>query len=35
MGEAVTVEFVADQAGRFDFTCSEYCGTGLVLARKK
>lgn len=28
VGEAVTVEFVADQAGTFDFTCSESCGTG-------
>ena len=28
VGEAVTVEFVADQAGTFDFVCSEYCGTG-------
>jgi cytochrome c oxidase subunit II len=27
-GETVTVEFVADQAGTFPFTCSEYCGTG-------
>ena len=27
-GEAVTVEFVADQAGTFGFTCTEYCGTG-------
>ena len=27
-GETVTVEFVADRAGTFDFTCSEYCGTG-------
>lgn len=27
-GETVTVEFVADQAGTFAFTCSEYCGTG-------
>ena len=43
IGEAVTVEFVADQAGTFDFTCSEYCGTGhggmkgrlVVLAREK
>jgi cytochrome c oxidase subunit 2 len=43
MGEAVTVEFVADQAGTFDFTCSEYCGTGharmkgrlVVVAREK
>ena len=42
-GEAVTVEFVADQAGTFDFTCAEYCGTGhaamkgrlVVLAREK
>jgi len=42
-GEAVTVEFVADQAGTFDFTCAEYCGTGhaamtgrlVVLARGK
>jgi cytochrome c oxidase subunit 2 len=43
MGETVTVEFVADQAGTFDFTCSEYCGTGhagmkgrlVVLVREK
>lgn len=43
MGETVTVEFVADQAGTFDFTCSEYCGTGhaamkgrlVVLASEK
>jgi cytochrome c oxidase subunit 2 len=41
-GEAVTVEFVADQAGEFDITCSEYCGSGhagmrglVVLAKKK
>jgi cytochrome c oxidase subunit 2 len=42
-GEAVTVEFVADQAGAFDITCSEYCGSGhagmkgrlVVLAKKK
>jgi cytochrome c oxidase subunit 2 len=42
-GEAVTVEFVADRAGSFDFTCAEYCGTGhggmkgrlVVLATKK
>ena len=27
-GEAVTVEFVADKAGTFDFTCAEYCGIG-------
>jgi cytochrome c oxidase subunit 2 len=27
-GETVTVEFVADLAGTFAFTCSEYCGTG-------
>lgn len=27
-GETVTVEFVADQAGTFAFTCSEYCGPG-------
>jgi len=41
VGEAVTVEFVADQTGTFDFTCAEYCGTGhagmkgrlVVLAR--
>ena len=41
-GEGVT-EFVADQAGTFDITCSEYCGTGhsamkgrlVVLARAK
>jgi heme/copper-type cytochrome/quinol oxidase subunit 2 len=43
VGEAVTVEFVADQAGVFEFTCAEYCGTGhagmkgrlVVLAREK
>jgi heme/copper-type cytochrome/quinol oxidase subunit 2 len=43
VGEAVTVEFVADQSGTFDFTCAEYCGTGhagmkgrlVVLAREK
>ena len=27
-GETVTVEFIADQPGTFDFACSEYCGTG-------
>jgi cytochrome c oxidase subunit 2 len=27
-GAPVTVEFIADQAGTFAFTCSEYCGTG-------
>jgi cytochrome c oxidase subunit 2 len=27
-GEPVTVEFVADRAGTFEFTCAEYCGTG-------
>jgi cytochrome c oxidase subunit 2 len=27
-GDPVTVEFVADRAGTFPFTCSEYCGTG-------
>jgi heme/copper-type cytochrome/quinol oxidase subunit 2 len=27
-GDAVTVQFVADTAGTFDFTCAEYCGTG-------
>ncbi|HXB53771.1 MAG TPA: cupredoxin domain-containing protein [Vicinamibacteria bacterium] len=25
-GEPVTVEFVADQAGTFEFFCTEYCG---------
>jgi cytochrome c oxidase subunit 2 len=42
-GETVTVEFVADQVGTFDFTCSDYCGTShagmkgrlVVLARDK
>ncbi len=28
IGEEVTVEFVADRAGTFEFTCAEYCGTG-------
>jgi len=27
-GETVVVEFVADRAGTFDITCSEYCGSG-------
>ena len=27
-GEPVTVEFVATQAGRFQFRCSNYCGLG-------
>ncbi len=27
-GEPVTVEFVADQAGAFEFFCTEYCGAG-------
>ena len=27
-GEPVTVEFVADRAGVFPFTCSEFCGSG-------
>jgi heme/copper-type cytochrome/quinol oxidase subunit 2 len=43
VGEAVIVEFVADRAGTFDFTCAEYCGTGhagmkgrlVVLSREK
>ena len=43
VGGAVTVEFVADRAGTFDITCSEYCGTGhramkgklIVLASQK
>jgi heme/copper-type cytochrome/quinol oxidase subunit 2 len=43
VSEAVTVEFVADRAGTFDITCSEYCGTGhramkgklIVLATQK
>ena len=42
-GEAVTVDFVADRAGTFEFTCAEYCGTGhsgmkgrlVVLTRDK
>jgi cytochrome c oxidase subunit II len=42
-GETITVEFVADRAGSFDFTCAEYCGTGhggmkgrlVVLATEK
>jgi cytochrome c oxidase subunit 2 len=27
-GSPVTVEFVAAEAGTFDITCSEYCGSG-------
>jgi cytochrome c oxidase subunit 2 len=26
--DVVTVEFVADRAGRYEITCSEYCGSG-------
>ena len=35
VGEAVDVEFVADQAGTFDVTCSEYCGTGHAAMKGK
>jgi cytochrome c oxidase subunit II len=42
-GATVTVQFVADRAGAFDITCSEYCGGGhagmkgrlIVLAKTK
>jgi len=42
-GETVVVEFVADKAGTFKFTCAEYCGVGhssmtgriVVVAREK
>ena len=34
MGE-VTVDFVADRAGTFDFTCAEYCGTGHSAMKGK
>jgi cytochrome c oxidase subunit II len=34
-GEAVDVEFVADQAGTFDVTCAEYCGTGHAAMKGK
>jgi cytochrome c oxidase subunit II len=34
-GEAITVEFVADRAGSFDFTCAEYCGTGHARMKGK
>jgi cytochrome c oxidase subunit 2 len=27
-GEAVTVDFTADQAGEFSFQCSHFCGMG-------
>lgn len=27
-GDPVTVEFVADQPGTYEFKCSEYCGSG-------
>jgi cytochrome c oxidase subunit 2 len=27
-GQAVTVEFIADQAGEFPFQCSQFCGLG-------
>jgi cytochrome c oxidase subunit 2 len=27
-GDPVTVEFVADRTGTFDFTCADYCGSG-------
>ena len=42
-GEAVAVDFVAERAGTFEFTCAEYCGIGhsamkgrlVVRARSK
>jgi cytochrome c oxidase subunit 2 len=42
-GDTVTVEFVASQAGTFEFICAEYCGSGhgamkgklVVLPRNK
>jgi cytochrome c oxidase subunit 2 len=27
-GDPVTVEFLADKAGTYEFKCSEYCGSG-------
>jgi cytochrome c oxidase subunit 2 len=27
-GETVAVQFIADRAGTFAFTCADYCGTG-------
>ena len=27
-GEPVTIEFVANEPGEYEITCSEYCGTG-------
>lgn len=27
-GESVSIEFIADKAGKFDFYCSVYCGAG-------
>ena len=27
-GDPVTVEFLADKPGTYDFKCSEYCGSG-------
>ena len=27
-GQAVTVEFIADQVGEFPFQCSQFCGLG-------
>jgi cytochrome c oxidase subunit 2 len=27
-GDPVTVDFVADKAGTYEFKCSEYCGSG-------
>jgi cytochrome c oxidase subunit 2 len=27
-GDPVTVEFVADKPGTYEFKCSEYCGSG-------
>jgi len=29
-GEAVTLEFMAPPAGRYEVACSEFCGTGHV-----
>ena len=32
-GEVVTVEFVADRAGAFEISCSEYCGSGHAVMK--
>lgn len=35
VGESITVDFIADKAGQFEFYCSVYCGSGHSNMRGK